>query len=328
MEFDKFSKVNAFLRAYQKGYVPAGLYQVQVKLDGANAGIIRTEEGLALHSRNTFLGNLQAGNLGDFGGLSGFVEFVRERFTQLYDALKVGDHVYGEWLVPHTIQYPAEMYKKFYIFDDKFQYLVDKERGILSTPRLADIQITDMAHEDGVTLINRIMAIGKAYADSMPYKTEGIVLTRYNTTTEDLVTPLSYTKFTDRFKVIFPEFREEKGEKWGENKGDLPLETCMAAEYSIRSYEKIKEKVKDLKSVDTLSHQHIGPVLGLAWNDYLQEFLGDVVKEYKFPTVRFGVLKSEFDKRVREMLLSELNTGQLPAWALTQSVREAVREGV
>lgn len=75
MNFTKFPKIENILKSAEKGYVPFGTYELAVKLDGANAGIIRTSNSLVLHSRNTFLAELSSGNDGGTisSGLSGFV---------------------------------------------------------------------------------------------------------------------------------------------------------------------------------------------------------------------------------------------------------------
>lgn len=327
MNFDKFSKVQAVLKTYEAGFIPKGKYQVQVKLDGANAGIIKTAEGLSLHSRNQHLGILKPEELGTFGGLSGFVEFVRANFKHFWDNLREGDHVYGEWLVPHTIAYPEEFYKKFYVFDDNFLHLVSQEHGVHATPRIGDIEISEPLFESGVDLVKRIMVMAESYAKSRNHKTEGVVLARYNQHHALLSLPpkdvYSYTKDTDRFKVVFPEFKEEVAVKW--NKAidlNTPVELEMIKDYPIRAYEKVVEKVKDMKSLATIDNSCIGPVLGLAWNDYMQEFFVDSVKKHKMPTVRFKILQSEFQKRIREMLLNQLSFGELPAWAVTAKVQE------
>ena len=311
----KFRKVENLLKAYETGCVPPGRYQVQIKLDGANTGIIRLEDSLVVHSRNNILAKLTKGNDQNVGGLNGFVEFVKLHFNHFFDNLAVGDHVYAEWLTPHTITYPADMYKCLYIFDDNYQHLVDADKRILSTPRLGFIDIATFIDEDGKKLVERVMELTDQYVKSLDYKTEGVVLTRLNA-------DQSYTPKADRFKVIFPEFREDKKVAWTPTVNDNPVEIRLAAEYSIRSYEKILEKVKDIKSVDSLTHKDIPTVLGLAWHDYMTEFFVDCVNKYKYPEVRFKALKSEFDKRIRELTLTLLNTGQLPQWALHQQVRE------
>lgn len=304
----KFSKVQNILKVYEEGYVPEGRYQVQVKLDGANSGIIRTEEGLIVHSRNNVLGKMTVDNKGTFGGLSGFVEFVRERFNHFYDNLQVGDHVYAEWLVPHTIQYTTSMYNKLYIFDDQYLHLVDDTLGILSTLRLGDILITSTLHESGVDLVKRIEELLQPYANSVAHKSEGVVLTQYDKGN-------SYNVNTSRFKFVLPEFKEGNKTKFNpSNSADIEL--SMASDYTIRSFNKIVEKVKTMKSINTLSHSEIAPVLGLAWHDYCEEFLGDSIKKHKFPVVNTKQLKYLFDTRIREMVISLVNTGILPAWAM------------
>lgn len=50
--------------------------------------------------------------------LQGFYEYVQTLDpTIIYDAIGTKYIIFGEWLVKHSIAYPQEKYKKFYIFD-------------------------------------------------------------------------------------------------------------------------------------------------------------------------------------------------------------------
>lgn len=86
---------------------------IQTKIDGANAAIRYDPEtdSVVAQSRKNILDTHNT--------LRGFYEF-----TQLLDKSLVKDMLcgsrfilYGEWLVPHTVQYPKEAYSKFYVYD-------------------------------------------------------------------------------------------------------------------------------------------------------------------------------------------------------------------
>lgn len=85
---------------------------IQTKIDGANAAIRYDPEtdSIVAQSRKNILGTHNT--------LRGFYEF-----TQLLNKDDIKEFckddwiVYGEWLVPHTVQYPKEAYNKFYVYD-------------------------------------------------------------------------------------------------------------------------------------------------------------------------------------------------------------------
>lgn len=273
-------------------FIPYGLYQVQEKLDGSNAGIIRTESGLTLHSRNKVLGELTPNS--SLSGLRGFAEYVKERFKHFYDGLEVGDHVYGEWLVPHTVSYPRDMYHKFYIFDDTFSNLVSPEIDVLNTQRIGFISLSES--DNAVKDLKDLLT---TYSELVEYSPEGLVIS-------------SIGKNPLRFKYVAEEFREANRKLF--NPRNNTIETSLASEYSIRSLEKLLEKLED---ISPLTIKDTPKVLNLAWEDYCSEFLGLALKKGSFPTVNTRSLKCEFDNRVREIYLSKIKTGMYPAWITT-----------
>ena len=80
---------------------------VMEKLDGANAsfGIIGGE--LKMFSRNQ--------ELNEYNTLRGFYDWVRQNINQ--NLLFPNKIYFGEWLVPHTVQYKKEAQCEFYLFD-------------------------------------------------------------------------------------------------------------------------------------------------------------------------------------------------------------------
>ena len=80
---------------------------VMEKLDGANAsfGIIGGE--LKMFSRNQ--------ELNEHNTLRGFYDWVRHNVDPR--KLFVSTIYFGEWLVPHTVQYKKEAQREFYLFD-------------------------------------------------------------------------------------------------------------------------------------------------------------------------------------------------------------------
>lgn len=82
--------------------------RVGIKFDGANSQIEVNDEGeLLLYSRRT--------PLDEVIHLDGFYHYAHSKIDPT--RLPVGYKIFGEWLVSHTIKYPQEMYRHFYLFN-------------------------------------------------------------------------------------------------------------------------------------------------------------------------------------------------------------------
>lgn len=82
---------------------------VTEKIDGANASIHIDENGQATcYSRNI---ELHTGET-----LRGFYQFVQELIKRSSLTTLRNITIYGEWLVPHKINYIEQAYKNFYVF--------------------------------------------------------------------------------------------------------------------------------------------------------------------------------------------------------------------
>ena len=81
---------------------------IQEKIDGSNAHL--KVDGLRFQCfGNNFVLNEQ-------NHLQGFWFWRREHYHQVPETY-YGLDIYGEWLVPHYCQYPAERYGDFYVYD-------------------------------------------------------------------------------------------------------------------------------------------------------------------------------------------------------------------
>lgn len=110
---------------------------IQEKLDGANTSIWIDEAGLHIASRNQEITS----------GFNGFVDYVKEnKGIQKLLSDHPNYHLYGEWLVRHTISYKETAYKKFYLFDIlDIEKAKGKEDGDLSGCFLALEEVEQIA---------------------------------------------------------------------------------------------------------------------------------------------------------------------------------------
>lgn len=81
---------------------------VQEKIDGSNTHIRVSGETFQCYSNNCILN--------DNNHLQGFWYWCKDHYTQVPDRY-FGLDIYGEWLVPHHCEYPADRYADFYVFD-------------------------------------------------------------------------------------------------------------------------------------------------------------------------------------------------------------------
>lgn len=99
---------------------------IQTKIDGSNASIAYDEKNdcLAAFSRRQ--------HLNEQNTLNGFWNWVQtlnvEYFKKILGARYI---IFGEWLTPHSVKYPENILKKFYMFDvwdkETEQYLTQRE---------------------------------------------------------------------------------------------------------------------------------------------------------------------------------------------------------
>lgn len=282
--------------------VPHGAYYVSEKLDGANAGVKHVEPGvLAVHSRSRLLGLV-----GDFpsvatdGGLRGFFAFVQQRWQQLADTLPVGAHVYGEWLVSHTVSYPKGLLNRWWVFprqDHMSPELVDIE-GVAVAPEFAR-----MVYEGQDDFLALADASVQAYLASTGGRAiEGAVLRHER---------------GSLFKVVLPQFQEHAKKRWSGTKALAKdsTEAALAAMYSLRAYQKAVEGISDAVG-RPLRMEDTPRVLEVTWGDFAQEVLPQGIRKLHWPTIDTRRLRGELQSRVKELLHTELTTGSLPQWAL------------
>ena len=99
---------------------------IQTKIDGSNASIAYDSKtnSLVAFSRRQALNKMNT--------LNGFWNYVQSLDVKAF-AEVLGDRyvIFGEWLVPHSVKYPEDMYKKFYMFDvwdrETEQYLTQED---------------------------------------------------------------------------------------------------------------------------------------------------------------------------------------------------------
>lgn len=107
---------------YAEGFKPGEHITITEKLDGSNSQILFDPE------TGTLKASSRRNELTPENTLQGFWNFVQTLDAESFSSI-LGDRyiIFGEYLIPHTIKYPEDKYRKFYVFDiwdkDKEQYL-------------------------------------------------------------------------------------------------------------------------------------------------------------------------------------------------------------
>lgn len=112
MKFKRYTDIERLKNRYRGAFTRGELITVTEKIDGANASIRYDAEtdSLVGFSRNK--------QVGAEDGLQGFFDFVQAQNTDDFRKILGTRYIiFGEWLVKHTVKYPTEMYKNFYVFD-------------------------------------------------------------------------------------------------------------------------------------------------------------------------------------------------------------------
>ena len=112
MEIKKYISIERLKDKYRTAFSKGELITVTEKIDGANASVRydETTDSLVGFSRNRQVSEKES--------LQGFFGFVQTRNKNEFKAVLGTRYIiFGEWLVKHTVKYPADAYRKFYVFD-------------------------------------------------------------------------------------------------------------------------------------------------------------------------------------------------------------------
>ena len=107
----KYINIERLKNKYAEAFAPGEHIVCQEKIDGANASIIVNEDG-------TLTACSRRNELNQDNTLQGFYNFVQTLDAFIVSAALTTRYIlFGEWLVKHTIRYPEDKMKQFYVFD-------------------------------------------------------------------------------------------------------------------------------------------------------------------------------------------------------------------
>jgi len=264
MEFLKYPKIHR-LGATENSFILVGTCYIQEKLDGANASIWMEDGEIVCASRNQMVGR---------GGFNGFWDYAQEHqgIKQLLEDEKSSKYrLYGEWLVKHSIPYPQECYKKFYLYDIEVdgEYLLPDK--VLDLCQTYDI----LTPKTFAVLENPTEEEVKAFVgqSSIAEKGEGIVIKN----------PDFVNKFGEKVyaKIVTPSFSEENSLLFGGNNkhADSYWELYVMNKYiTIPRVQKVMNKIQP-QVEKSLDMEHTSQIISTVYHDMLTEEIWNIQKK-------------------------------------------------
>ena len=112
MEQKKYIDIERCKQRYAETFKVGEQIVVQVKIDGSNASIAYDE------NTNSLVAFSRRQELSEKNNLNGFWNFVQTLDVSTFKEILGNRYIiFGEWLTPHAVKYPQQMYNKFYMFD-------------------------------------------------------------------------------------------------------------------------------------------------------------------------------------------------------------------
>lgn len=288
--FRPFEKIHRLGKEETDGILSAPVH-VQEKIDGANLQVWMEDGVIHVGSRNNDVTLRE-------DGFNGAVQYVQnhEGVKSLL-ADRPTAHLYGEWLVKHTITYKATAYGKFYLFDiHDGDFLPTNVVDFLS-----DTHGIEKPHYYGEMLVTDLEDLKKLVGKSMlGDKGEGIVIKR--------------TDFKNQFgdtvyaKMVAEDFMEDNAIVFGGNNrySDVYRELWAVNKFmSLPRIRKIMQKIQS-ENAERMDMKHIPQVMGMAYHDMFQEEMWEIAQKATAP-FNFKKFKELANKKSKQIYIDVLN---------------------
>ncbi len=300
-----------------------GTCHIFEKIDGANISLYyHPEKGVVICSRNNEIWCEK----NPTGGFRGVEVYVKNNPAIIRMVTDNPQYVfYGEWLVRHTVQYPADVENRIYFFD-----IYDEITG----KYLHWLVIEDLFKKYSVEFVPLYTVLENPTEEQLKQflninlfkanKQEGIVIKNY-----EFVNKFGRTQWT---KIVNKEFKEANKEVFsqkssccdysfheieGKNICDkCGKETTIVKKYTTCLEEELTEKYITLARVDKIknkivdqvgtsdykvSERDTGKIIEMVYYDFIQEELWDVLKKYHNPTIDFMKLRKLAQTKSKEI---------------------------
>lgn len=263
------------------------------KIDGTNAHVW-LEDGM-IHAGS------RTRELSEDKDNAGFFKWVieSEKILEVLNALPDGAHVFGEWLVPHSLKtYRQDAWRRFYIFDvvigERHMPYEDYKKVLNDVgydDYIAPIRIIKNPTEENVYATleqnNYLIEDGKGAG-------EGVVIKNYS--------------FENKYgrqvwaKVVTSEFKEKHHKEMGApiSNGSDFVEEKIANEFiTAAMVDKVIAKIEN--ECGGWSSKYIQRLLQTVFYDLVREHSWDYVKKHKNPKIDYKTLMRFSVIRIKEL---------------------------
>ena len=262
------------------------------KIDGTNASVWSDDGVIQAGSRRRHLNEDQKDNFG-FRAWVQNSDAVKSYLEEFPD-----HHIYGEWLVPHSLKtYRVDAWRQFYVFD------ITREDGIyipypeykesLDRHGLEYIPPLMMIKNPSVERLNELLESNDYLIETGKGAGEGIVIKNY--------------QFRNRYgrvtwaKMVRSEFKEKPRKHHGAQatiEKDSVEERIALLYVTQALVDKVHAKVT---GEDGWSSRKIPQLLNTVFYDVVKEESWNYVKKFKNPTVNYKRLLSYCNQRIKEL---------------------------
>lgn len=271
-----------------------GLCYVYPKIDGTNAHIWRDKHGIKCGSRNREL-SLEKDN-------AGFMEHIKDNEDQYLEFLNhfpEGTHVYGEWLVPHSLKtYRDDAWERFYVFD------VLSPDGNYFYPE----QYLDICEKCDIDVIHPIKIIENPRVERLvQWLEQNTYLIKDGEGAGEGLVIKNY-EYENRYgrtvwaKLVTNAFKEKHVKEMGVSR---PIESDVLEQKLVDKYltfeivDKVYQKIK--VSEDGWSSKYISRLLSTTYHDFVNEFMWQIVRDNKNPKIDFKLIMKYCTLKVKEL---------------------------
>jgi hypothetical protein len=292
--FKQYPKIHR-LGAEETDGILYGTCHIEEKIDGANTSIWVDQDGVHTGSRTREITGMEFRGFNEYvNGHAGIQQLLKEHPTY---------RLYGEWLVPHTVQYKETVYKEWYMFD-----IIDESNTNNSWMNADDvIAIADkyqikhpalFAVVEDPTVEQILEYVGKSELGTVG---EGVVIKNH----------AFVNKFGDMCyaKMVTEKFKEENSLVFGGNNKHSERYWEMYCVNKFVTLERVRKIVNKLNPTLTngerLGMQHIPRILGMVYHDIITEDAWEIAK--KVPVLNFKILQRLVYAKTKKIYVDILN---------------------
>lgn len=284
---NKYTHIERLTNPEVKGILTGEIF-CYPKLDGANASVEYSNE-IICRSRKQVLNGENT--------LKGFLNYCVENpgnFSQFSNFFKEYPNIiiFGEWLVPHSIKtYKSNSWNKFYIFDfyDKLSesYLDFEKCRENFSPLLSNFEFVPLigkySNLDSVEKLISLCEENNYLLESG--KCEGIVIKNYSFVNKYGRTP--FAKLINEKLVTI----KEKVSNLNNLEAEI-IEKYLSQEYLLKEINKVEEP-----------HKKIGYLVTTVFEEFVRDYILEIISKYKYPNINFKKLKQEISTRLVSQII-------------------------